>query len=94
VLIAQFWVGAFPIGWREKTSRDLAESFFLRYMTVPILIVFYLGHKFYYRTKVVRLHEMDVDTGRREFNMSILLVQEAEEKAAWPAWKKAYKFFC
>src|SRR5690606_2706121 len=76
VLIAQFWVGAFPIGWREMSSRELAESFFLKYMAVPIVVGFYLCHKLYYWTAVVTIDEMDVDTGRREFSLPILMARE------------------
>jgi amino acid transporter len=37
---------------------------------------------------------MDVDTGRREFNLPILIAQEKEERAAWPRWKVFYKLIC
>jgi yeast amino acid transporter len=94
VLIAQFWVGAFPLGWETKTSAELAESFFLRYLAAPIVLLFYLGHKIFYRTDYVRLQDMDIDTGRRDFDLAILLAREQEERQAWPAWKKVYKFLC
>jgi yeast amino acid transporter len=94
VLAAQFWVGAFPLEWRTMSSNDLAKNFFLRYLAAPIIIVFYVGHKFYYRTNYVHLLDMDVDTGRRDFNLGVLVAQEEEERRAWPKWKKVYKFFC
>jgi len=94
VLVAQFWVGAFPIGWRDMTSRQLAESFFLKYMAAPIVCSFYVCHKLYYRTRIVRIEDLDIDTGRREFALPILVAREAEEKRAWPRWKKVYKFLC
>ncbi|SPN97006.1 probable amino acid transport protein GAP1 [Cephalotrichum gorgonifer] len=94
VLVAQFWVGAFPIGWKEMSSRDLAESFFLKYMAAPIVACFYLCHKVYYWTAIVKIENMDVDTGRREFSLPILMAREREEKRAWPRWKKIYKLLC
>lgn len=94
VLVAQFWVGAFPIGWREMSSRDLAESFFLKYMAAPIVASFYLCHKFYYWTTVVKIRDMDLDTGRREFSLPILMAREREERRAWPRWKRIYKLLC
>lgn len=94
VLVAQFWVGAFPIGWKEMSSRDLAESFFLKYMAVPIVASFYLCHKFYYWTTVVKIGDMDVDTGRREFSLPILMAREREERRSWPRWKRIYKLLC
>ncbi|KAF7557662.1 hypothetical protein G7046_g5990 [Stylonectria norvegica] len=94
VLIAQFWVGAFPIGYKDKTSAEIAQNFFHKWMGAPCVLFFFLGHKFYYRTSFVRVRDMDVDTGRRDFNVPILLAQEHEERQAWPRWKKFYKFLC
>ncbi|CAI4216677.1 unnamed protein product [Parascedosporium putredinis] len=64
VLVAQFWVGAFPIGWRDMSARDLAESFFLKYLAAPIVCSFYIFHKIYYWTSVVRIEDLDVDTAK------------------------------
>lgn len=94
VLIAQFWVGAFPIGWRDMSSMRIAQTFFLKWMGAPIILVFYGTHKLFYRTSFVRVRDMDVDTGRRDFNVPILTAQEREERAAWPKWKHFYKFIC
>ncbi|KAH7031164.1 general amino-acid permease GAP1 [Microdochium trichocladiopsis] len=94
VLIAQFWVGAWPVGFQEKTAVDLARNFFLQYMAVPIVIIFFLVHRLWAKTKLIRTRDMDVDTGRRGFNLPILVAQEAEERKGWPRWKKIYKFLC
>ncbi|EGY21745.1 hypothetical protein VD0002_g7493 [Verticillium dahliae] len=94
VLVAQFWVGAWPIEVDELDSKGIAKSFFLRYLAAPVVGVFYIGHKLYYRTTWVRLSDMDVDTGRRDFHLNILISQEEEEKKTWPRWKKVYKFLC
>ncbi len=37
---------------------------------------------------------MDIDTGRRDFNLTLLLAQEEDEKSSWPMWKRIYKFLC
>lgn len=94
VLVAQFWVGAFPIGWKEDTAAFVARNFFLKWIGAPIIFVFYLAHKIFYRTSYVRIRDMDVDTGRRDFNVPILMAQEREEREGWPRWKKFYKFIC
>ncbi len=70
------------------------KNFFLDYMAVPIVLVMWLSHKIYYRTTFVRIEDMDIDTGRRDFNLTLLLAQEQEEQRSWPRWKKIYKFFC
>ncbi|KAG5954894.1 hypothetical protein E4U58_007401 [Claviceps cyperi] len=94
VLIAQFWVGAFPIGWEAMEPSLVAQNFFLKCMGVPIIFAFYLCHKLFYRTRFVKIRHMDVDTGRRDFDLPILVAQEEEEKAGWPRWKRYYKFMC
>ncbi|KAK8056725.1 Amino acid/polyamine transporter I [Apiospora rasikravindrae] len=95
VLVTQFWVGAWPVGWREKSPRQLVENFFLQYMAVPIVMVFYGLHRLYFRTSgIVHTSQIDIDTGRRDFNLPILVAQEAEERRGWPKWKKLYKFLC
>ncbi|KAH7358844.1 general amino-acid permease GAP1 [Plectosphaerella cucumerina] len=94
VLVAQFWVGAFPIGYVNKSPGEITREFFLRYLAFPIVASFYIGHKLYYRTKLIHIKDMDVDTGRRDFNLHILKAQEEEERKYWPRWKKVYKFLC
>ncbi|KAK8049111.1 amino acid permease [Apiospora phragmitis] len=65
------------------------------YMAVPIVVVFYGVHRLYFRTSgIVRTSQVDIDTGRRDFNLPILVAQEAEERRGWPKWKKLYKFLC
>ncbi|KAK1752395.1 general amino-acid permease [Echria macrotheca] len=71
-----------------------AQHFFLGYMCVPIVILFYVGYKAWYRTAIVRSVDMDLDTGRRGFNLPILVAQEREEQKGWPVWKRVYKFLC
>ncbi|CAM1506824.1 Fc.00g064650.m01.CDS01 [Cosmosporella sp. VM-42] len=94
VLAAQFWVGAFPLGWEDMTQADIARNFFLKWMGAPIVLTFFGLHKLYFSTSFVRLADMDVDTGRRDFNVPILVAQEKEERKGWPRWKIFYKFLC
>ncbi|KAH8159893.1 hypothetical protein CIB48_g8355 [Xylaria polymorpha] len=94
ILIAQFWIGAWPVGYDKKSSVALAKSFFLVYLAAPVVIIFFLGHYFWHKTSFIRIADMDVDTGRRELNLPILMAQEREEKKSWPAWKKVYKYLC
>ncbi|KAJ0300705.1 hypothetical protein COL5a_006594 [Colletotrichum fioriniae] len=94
VLIAQFWVGAFPVGWETWDAESVAKNFFLRYAAFPIVAIMYVAHKFYFRTVFIRIEDMDVTTGRRDFNLGILVAQEQEERRSWPRWKRVYKFLC
>lgn len=94
VLVAQFYTGIWPVDYETYDPVDRAEYFFLQFMAVPIVIIFYVAHRFWFRTSVVHIRDMDIDTGRRDFNLPILLAQEAEEKKQWPRWKRLYKFLC
>lgn len=98
VLAAQFWTGFSPVQPRygpaiEGTSA-LVQNFFQAYLAVPVLLVCYVGYKVVYRTPFMRCKDMDVKTGVRELNLGELLAEEEVERAAWPRWKKTYKFLC
>lgn len=94
VLVAQFWVGFAPVGYGSMSASDLVENFFSVYLAAPIVILFYVVYKFWYRTPFIRAKDMDLNTGRREFDIQHLLEEERAEQAAWPIWKKVYKLFC
>jgi amino acid transporter len=89
VLVAQFWVAMWPVG--ESPN---AENFFSIYLTVPVVLAFYIPYKIFYKTPFVRSADMDLVTGRREMDLDTLLEEERAEQAAWPRWKKIYKIFC
>lgn len=94
ILIAQFWVGAWPVNYGEYSIGANVQNFFLNYTAAPVVIIMYVGYKLWFRTGIVRIEEMDLDTGRRDFNLPILLEQEFEERRSWPRWKRLYRFFC
>ena len=73
---------------------DVARNFFLQYLCAPIVGVCYVGYKVWFRTRIVRVEEMDVDTGRREFNLPVLVARELRERRGMPRWKRLYKFLC
>lgn len=91
ILVAQFWTGAWPVGYENKNQ---AESFFLAYLAAPIVILFYLSYKIWYKTPIMRVKDMDLQTGVRELNLPELIAEEKAERASWPRWKRAYKLFC
>jgi amino acid transporter len=76
------------------SPRSAAQNFFLQYLCAPIVAACYVGYKLWFRTRVVRVDEMDVDTGRRDFNLPILMAREGRERRGMPGWKKVYKFLC
>lgn len=94
VLIAQFWTGAWPEGYSNLGAAGQAKNFFLAYLAVPIVLLFYVVYKIYYKTSIMRSENMDLQTGVREINLRELLAAEREERASWPMWKKVYKLVC
>jgi amino acid transporter len=94
VLVAQFWTGFAPIGYGGQSASERVDGFFQAYLAAPILIFFYVTYKFWFKTKIMRSRDMDLHSGRRDLDISYLIAEERAERARWPAWKKAYKFFC
>jgi amino acid transporter len=94
VLIAQFWTGFAPVGYASDSTDDLVVDFFQAYLAAPIVIMCYLFYKIRYRTKIVKVRDMDLQTGRRELDIRQLLKEERLEEKSWPRWKRWYKFFC
>ncbi|OCK72705.1 hypothetical protein K432DRAFT_315594, partial [Lepidopterella palustris CBS 459.81] len=94
VLIAQFWIAFAPLGYASMTTSQLVVNWFEAYLAFPVILAFYIPYKLWYRTPFIRSHNMDLHTGIRELNLAELIAEERQEKAAWPTWKKIYKFFC
>ena len=80
VLVASFWTSLFPLG---GDSADV-QSFFEGYLSLPILIVCYIGHKLYFKnwSWVVTLEEMDLDTGRKALDPHLHRAEVLAEEAA------------
>ena len=94
VLIAQFWTGAWPIAYGKDGPGGQAMSFFKVYLAAPVVILFYVPYKIWFRTPFIRTYNMDLHTGIRDLNVSELIADEKAERETWPAWKRMYKFFC
>jgi yeast amino acid transporter len=94
VLIAQFWTAFAPVGYGSMTSSARVKGFFQAYLAAPIVIVMYIGYKVFGRTKILRARDMDLFTGKREFNVRQLMAEEKVARRAWPRWKRSYKFLC
>lgn len=92
ILIAQFYSGVAPVGYDQMTTMERVESFFEVYLAAPVVICFFLGYKFWFRSKFVRSQDMDISTGRRDFSARFAVVNK--EKKSWPMWKRMYRSFC
>ncbi|TGJ84597.1 hypothetical protein E0Z10_g4164 [Xylaria hypoxylon] len=62
-----------------------ASSFLAAYITIPIFLVLYLGHKIWFRTPfVIKLEDIDVITGKKE--MDELAMMDETEKPVPRNW--------
>lgn len=92
-LIAQFYTALFPIG-----ADPSAKIFFESYLAAPIVIVFFVGYKIWYKdwTLGVKASEINVDEGRREVDFDALRAEldaERAEKKSWPFYKRWWDFW-
>lgn len=96
VLISQIWVAVSPIPTADQdtSTAGMVQTFFLKVMAIPIILIFYSFHKIWFRTRIVRVDEMDVETGRRYFRVHISSEEEREERMKWPLWKRMYRLLC
>jgi yeast amino acid transporter len=94
VLLGQFWTGFAPVGFESMNAQQRVASWFEAYLALPIVLLFYLPHKIYYRTAIIRAHNMDLHSGIRELNLAELIAEERAERQTWPAWKRVYHMFC
>jgi amino acid transporter len=93
-VVIQIWVAIAPIGRATMANSELARNAVLKLMGGVLIVVFYIVHKLIHRTRYVRSGNVDLDTGRRNYNVPLLEAQEKEQRARWPRWKKIYKILC
>ncbi|CAH2351588.1 general amino-acid permease Gap1p [[Candida] railenensis] len=94
VLIAQFWIGLFPIG-----AKPSAYEFFLAYLGLPTILVSWLGYKLWSRDwkMIIRAKDIDIDTGRINIDLDVLQQELAEERAEIASKSfliRCYKVWC
>ncbi len=77
VLIAQFWIALFPIGGDSN-----AQTFFKAYLCLFVVLLLYIGHKIWKRNwrLYIPVEEIDIDSGRREFDLEYLKQEIQEDK--------------
>lgn len=92
IMVGEIWISIFP-----TKSADVL-TFFQYCLSIPLMIVMYVAHKTYTRTWnriMVKLEDIDLDTGRREVDVDLLRQELEEEKRAYkelPIWKKVFDF--
>ena len=88
-LIAQFYIALFPINHSLSAS-----TFFEAYLTVPVVIIFYVVWKIWKRSSFMRPNTIDLEVGRRLLDTQQLIDEERAERTTWSRWKKMYSILC
>ncbi|CAR21442.1 histidine permease [Lachancea thermotolerans CBS 6340] len=80
VLVVCFWTSLFPGGGEGAN----AESFFETYLSFPILLACYFGHKLYTRSwrLLTPTKEIDLDSGRRAVDLELMKDEKRIEEQA------------
>ncbi|RCK65541.1 General amino-acid permease GAP1 [Candida viswanathii] len=94
VLCLQFWTAVWPLG--ESPN---AEAFFGSYLSVPVVLLFYIGHKLWTKNWkfYIRSKDIDLDTGRRELDLDLVKQEVVEEKAYYaslPIYRRIWHMWC
>lgn len=70
-----------------KEGLNDAEGFFKEWLTVPVILFFWICGYLWKREGGLKLDQIDLDTGRRELDWDAINAYKAEI-AAMPAWKR------
>ena len=84
VLLASLFSAIAPPG---KEGLNDAEGFFKEWLTVPVILFFWICGYLWKREGGLKLDQIDIDTGRRELDWDAINAYKAEI-AAMPAWKR------
>jgi amino acid transporter len=69
-----------------------AKGFFQAYLAAPVILFFWAVGYLWKREGVLRLSQIDVDTGRRELDWDDIKAYRAEV-ASWPKWRQIFNMF-
>lgn len=84
--MAQFWTGFSLPGYASMTTGELVVDFFEAYLAAPIIVVSYVGYKVWFRTKFVKISQIDLKTWTRDNQDDFVALKEMDgvEHAEYP----------
>ncbi|KAK9246928.1 amino acid permease-domain-containing protein [Lipomyces tetrasporus] len=92
VFASQFWVAVCPIG-----KQPTPAAFFQSFLAAPVVLTFFMGYKFWNRTKLVKPSEADLVNGRRDVDVRALVDELNAEREALRQRHfmcRVYKYWC
>lgn len=94
IVCFQIYISASPVSSDGPIIKSLAQNC----LSLPLLIIIYVVHKTYRRTWdkiLIKLTEIDLDSGRRDVDIEVLKQEIADERMAkrnMPLWKRFMVF--
>ncbi|ODV64644.1 amino acid permease [Hyphopichia burtonii NRRL Y-1933] len=95
IIIAEIWISIWPIGQSASVS-----TFWQNCLSLPLMIVMWFIYNIYNKSfspLLIDLKDIDLDSGRRDWDVELLKQELAEERLQYqskPFYYKLYKFFC
>lgn len=95
LVAGEIYVSAFPVG--QPSS---AENFFEYCLSIPIMIVVYIGHRFYRKNWsdwYIKGEDIDLDSGYSAEDLENIKDKKEKENAyiaSRPLYYRLYRFFC
>lgn len=97
IVVGEIWISIWPI-WAEGAASNI--QFWQNCLSLPLILVLWLGFKIATKTLgtwMVKLEDIDLDTGRRDIDIELLKQEIANEKSIMrskPVWYRIYRFCC
>lgn len=88
IILCQFFVGIFPVGYEKMSGALRAQAFFEGSMFIWLLILFFGLYKFFKNTETVAIGEIDFsDTWTNDtWQQSYILEHPPQQENAYPSW--------
>ncbi|GJJ76266.1 lysine-specific permease [Entomortierella parvispora] len=88
--LAVCWIILLGQGYSAFSPFNI-KSFLSAYVTLPFIVILYFGNKFWSKTKILNLMDVDLDTGRAYMDTSMAVKDSdsvtSDKSTSW--WKKA-----
>jgi amino acid transporter len=78
------------------TGKELVVNFFEVYLAAPIILVCGVVYKIWFRTRWIRVAEIDLVTGRKDSVEEVARLKEMDhaERMGWRWWRRVYDYLC
>ncbi|GMM36799.1 bifunctional polyamine/amino acid permease [Saccharomycopsis crataegensis] len=104
LIVGEIYISAFPLqvgGSYAISKSERASDFFQNCLSIPLMILVWVTYrissKTFFSRPLIKLEDIDLDTGRRYKDIDLLMQNVAEEQQAIaqkPFWYRWYRIWC